>query len=958
MSTAIPSHEIKSIAVARTQIDGLPASVTPFFGNMKSNLEKLAIDERYQSLPITIHCDPANAYEALELAKKYKTDLKIDNTFVSARARSDIDVFTELQVRHAPTAYRFKEHFKKLVEMRSNSFFTNEMRHEAETKLLELLKYYPARNEESVAWLQQYVTKQFEQAYQNVLKFHSPEPDIPDTTMLHRPYDSTLLDFIEDKRQKEGKVVFLLTGGMGSGKTSNVLRPIFNRYMESEFHPHFISCKRSMLADKLGDPCHYQTAITDNSDQLPKGLFSVVNSTFLMHFERFNQESRVTIIDEIEEVRSHLAGHAVGNGSLDNRARTLRNLEQQLRSSSVVVAADALMSDDTVHWLKSVTDAKIYIVAPPTPYQYQQTIAYYDTKSGINQAVNVLINRLKNGENVALFCDAGKEKIYELKSSLEAAVPSLKTKSILIDGEFVAKPEGKEFLADLNQNLEAYQLCIITPVINSGISIETTRFSSVFVFAAGTILPTNIIQCMRRFRKVTDIHFAMFNSVYNRYTDRQVILVDELTKFTTPDSFTNDLIETSKNDTYISKIVDRIVFENKLRANYRCKVLLILSQLNFKIVQVKPDRVARKEGHAARKVGAAEEKLFRDDYLKSVDVPITRQEAARLIRKDDQTNKKEYLDLLAYNLFHTLQVTSITEDVINFYDQKGLLFYQRLIYLHKSDYTESANDRAKSLFLKRILQLLNIDSADWFGQYTNSDARQVVDFIQHGNIELGDSPISANYLFKEMCGIFPTWKRASRFVRIILENLGLEEVRTTHKIAGHDGVRNFAYTVKRSAILEQAETYFKKNNPKLIAKLGESIQAGETVIIPEPNIYPAASIPPASTRKSKALPSQQIKHEREQKPNPELMTVVNTDAAENAAMNEYLSRYDEGGCPWEMAPCIEDNIDISGIFSTHRPATILAENNSGISIMASINNETKQLSDEEIDEFMAEIFAK
>jgi hypothetical protein len=818
----------KAYALSREKLNTLPSHVENIIvENYEPKLEEFHAEffgeAKDAHTRVTIHTEPKFAYHDLILAKRFGVNVVIAGEQISGRAIQDKGRYVQLLLQYAPNREKFKTHFHKLVEMRSNSFYSDTTRDEAEQLLLQLAEQSPDADDRHIKSLKAYAVKQLSNSYNHVLHFHSPDRNNPNATFEKHNYDESLIEFINEQHDKYGKVIFILNGGMGSGKSSGVLQPAFEYYFQNGLYPHYISARRSLIADKAAHPHHYlnQSKLSQANDS--EALYSVINSSFQTRFNNFNQSNKVMILDELEEIRSHLVSGAIGQGTLAERADLLSNFESQLRHADIIISADALTSNSSIDWLKKTTNAKIFVIEPLTPFQYTQKIINYPAVGGQSLALAEIIKKLKNDENVVIFCDASKSNLHELQTAIKSELPSIN--QILVDGEFVSKPAGKEFLQDINHQLEAYHLCIISPVINSGLSITTKHFSSVFILAAGTIMPTAVIQSMRRFRCVDEIHFAMHNAVANRFTDPKVVFIHELTKHVSPDDFTPDLVSTSENNPYVKKIIDRIVYENELRKNYRNKILRILNQMNFEIVDRRQNSEEKKIGNQIKKRAKDEHKKYCDEYLKN-QKGISEKDAHQLFLSREKLSLHQTLDLHGYRIRKLLLIDDITDEIISYRDQRGLDVLEYLILMRLPCSHKNTNQRAKSVLLLQIMKCLSLDPMTFEGEFTNTHAKIVLDYISHGQININGIVIATMPLFYELFKLQLHWKRASQYIEIVLQALGLKMTKTGKKIAGPNNTRNYSFIVERNSTLVQAEAYFRKRYSENLQQQSPSAPQG------------------------------------------------------------------------------------------------------------------------------------
>lgn len=660
-----------------------------------------------------------------------------------------------------------------------------------------------------------------------VKQFHTVSQNNPHATHIEVEDYAELRQMIIKAYEKGEKLTVLLNGKPGDGKTSENIDPIFDHFSTAGAYPLNVSARRSQAARFNEDKRHYWKAIADL--RKAQGIAGVSNTIFHEQYDELTCKSKVLMIDEIEEERSH---RTIGNKTIDAIAAYNERKEQQMKRSQIVITADANATDDTVQWLHEVTGQQVIVASKKTETQYF-SVNYYRSK---DQVIGEIKAQLKAGRNVALFCDAEKEKVRDWMSGLEKDVEGLKCK--MIDGAFAATEDGREFLGDIDESSKQFQLLVITPVINSGVSIQNGHFDSVFVIAAHTVLPTGIMQALRRFRDVSELNLCFYGNYGERSTDAGAIMTSTLSSELKRHQFTLEAVNAKMEEKYPRMVVERMAWENRMRNDYNNTLLIMLEQQGYTINRIGVCEETKKSGTNTSNKGKRKEQKYRNEFL--ISAPVLAQKDVHEIKgKGNAVTREQALLLKSHEIRSGLGVAQITEDDIKFEEDDGVALVNNII-MTQSDSSEymSAKAAFKAVLIQRIFEILGINTEDWSGQYSNYNGLQLREFIYNGEITVtteskcketkevkcektGEvelkqvikvvkehNTLSARTAFNIAFGdtVDPA-KRISDFIKSILAQFGLKSEAGAKQIKDPDGKRNLPYSVVKTDKHERAEFY-------------------------------------------------------------------------------------------------------------------------------------------------------
>ncbi|WP_344809875.1 hypothetical protein, partial [Allohahella marinimesophila] len=247
---------------------------------------------------------------------------------------------------------------------------------------------------------------------------------------------------------------------------------------------------------------------------------------------------------------------------------------------------------------------------------------------------------LDAGLNVYLYTDCSNNaRQSEFDQLLAALTPRAKSVKRLDKAGF-ADPSNKDYLSDLTNNITE-QLVICSPAMNSGVSIESDHFDSVYVLGRGTTLPTELIQAPPRVRKMKEVRIYIDAHKYNNglSINPDFVLEEELLKESSAGyEVTPDFKQEMLAKPGVADVIDQIVYENGMRANYANTFYHIAMLHNY--VLSYSDKIATEEEEkeiSAAKARAEAQRIAQVAAEEEIDAAT----AKKIIEKDAMSRAEE-----------------------------------------------------------------------------------------------------------------------------------------------------------------------------------------------------------------------------------------------------------------------------------------------------------------------------
>ena len=247
--------------------------------------------------------------------------------------------------------------------------------------------------------------------------------------------------------------------------------------------------------------------------------------------DNFNFDGAVVIIDESEQVLNHL----VNSSTLkSNRAEIVTQLEMLCQRAEKIYLSDADLSNYSIDFFRNLAElGKSDVAIIQNEYRFTDSawsVSLYSERTP-DRLLLELEKQLQQGSRVLLHVSGQKAKsLFSAQNILKRLTPYCTTddpeiqagkcfnrlkpysvgKTLLIDSHTVADPDDEAFgiVSHLN-NLMGYQLVVASPVIETGVSIETDLFDAVFCISYGVQSVCSVAQALARYRRPVPRHIWM-----------------------------------------------------------------------------------------------------------------------------------------------------------------------------------------------------------------------------------------------------------------------------------------------------------------------------------------------------------------------------------------------------------------------------------------------------------------
>ena len=254
---------------------------------------------------------------------------------------------------------------------------------------------------------------------------------------------------------------------------------------------------------------------------------------------RFNPsewEGADIVIDEAKQVFWHLLN---SNTCQKNRVKILKTLEELFKlvifTGGRIILADADLDSKNLEYVRRIIGDNIetwILENTHIPNLGKRKIYNYESEA---ELIFALTRSIILGEKILLHTGSQKPKSkhgsYNLELLIKNNLPNLKT--LRIDSDTERDPSHPAFNCTNNINaiLPQFDVVIASPSVETGISIETGQFDSVWSIASGTQTVDSVCQTLERDRSDVPRHiFAKkvgLSKVGNGSTDVRELLTSE-----------------------------------------------------------------------------------------------------------------------------------------------------------------------------------------------------------------------------------------------------------------------------------------------------------------------------------------------------------------------------------------------------------------------------------------------
>jgi len=549
--------------------------------------------------------------------------------------------------------------------------------------------------------------------------------------------DGTTLTSIQNN-----KGVHIVNGEKGTGK-SELLIELFKSEVEKGNSPMLMSASRALSSSTITKDIEkfYYKNIMANRDiengksivSPRKGIIGVIN-TLLMHGDLEAQRANTStlIIDEIEEVLNHISGSAVGQGTIQDQADYLRQLELMMTRADRVILTDALVSQNTIDILLKLVSKNTRFYEHKQLSQFAKPVIKYTNEAQLIEHAKEVSSKSKIG----VFCDGShSEKVSKLNATINSIAD--KKNHSLIDSNFMTDKNKSILLKDRAKFSKDNDIIFYNSAAKCGLSIKDADYKNTFLISCGTVNPNELVQSSARFRMAEEVMLAFSGNFKDRALLAPLLVAADIAvKQVSPSEITDKHAHDMLNDRYKKLIIDRIIFKNLMKLDYKNTSLVMFEMLGYKVEYIKENEEKQKKGAKSRRKGSNEEKEMRRNNV--INAPKIDSKEATSLRDIGEYNSQDAKNKLeSYNIRSSYNVTDIDLELMEFdAEGKGRTTIKNMIIARDGDLkAKTTEELVKQEMFKKFFELTGIDAND-FGTYSQQDAVDFQEFIDEGKIQI------------------------------------------------------------------------------------------------------------------------------------------------------------------------------------------------------------------------------
>jgi hypothetical protein len=566
-----------------------------------------------------------------------------------------------------------------------------------------------------------------------------------DVTYKNVGYGDELANHIINLHNSDENTLNIFTGFLAAGKTTTLVK-VFNKLCEQKCNPIALGCSRALMSSLLpkNDKRFDREAMKTN--EMQNGLLGVAN-TILMT-ERFTKErlaSQALLIEEIEESLNHFSGEAVGQGKLNDMIHIYTRFEEQFKQSKTVVVTEALLSEFTLSYLIKLakkSGKKVFVYT-------QESAKKKSIVKVMTEEMNITAARqnLKDDKKIAVFCDGSHNKTRSSFNALYNTINPTCGFSVRIDASFMQSEITSKRIANVDGLADDMVAIFYNTAAKCGLSIQNGQYTNTHVFANYTAAPNEIIQAAGRFRDTQNI-FLSFSRMQHKLAaqTKWSILSSIMHKECTPEDFTKEKQDNLFENEMVKTVLARIEYKNKMKKNYKNKVLMMHEILGYEIEYVVKDEVKSSLGGANKKRGSKIEKTLRTNGVIAA-VKINQDEAKARRKCGDFNSQSKKNELESFDLRSFYKAADVNEELMNFDNAaKGRKAITNMMIARQTISCKTIEQQIKQKMIAKFFETTGLDPLT-FGRYNSTAAKRFSYFLSTGSIKVGELIMNAKDAF-------------------------------------------------------------------------------------------------------------------------------------------------------------------------------------------------------------------
>lgn len=292
--------------------------------------------------------------------------------------------------------------------------------------------------------------------------------------------------------------IHLVRATHGSGKTEQILAPHAERTQTAVVVAPLVA-----LIDDLAKRLrldHYHRVGDEPVSHLGICLNSIAHPLY---------QATITTTDAllVDEIAACVRIVHDTNGTLKTQApKVAARLLSLMGSIPTVVGVDADLDDETIRIIAQANpDRRVLVhVVREKPLPNRATFIHSDAN------VARIHNAIRADQPVMVVSDAARSRVVDLAASLREQYPDKRI--VDISSINSGTPEARQFITDINKSVEGVDVLLVSPSVQSGVSLKTKHFECHVAFYRGQVAPDAFIQMLRRDRTATDWTISIVGS--------------------------------------------------------------------------------------------------------------------------------------------------------------------------------------------------------------------------------------------------------------------------------------------------------------------------------------------------------------------------------------------------------------------------------------------------------------
>ena len=571
----------------------------------------------------------------------------------------------------------------------------------------------------------------------------------------------------------------ILKAPHGCGKTEKVMGPLIREAKDGAS----MVVHRVTLANQMSNELkvqHYKDLLQGWISNDTK-FVTCVNSMTQPKFDNFFEQAGLLCVDEATQVLRHVMG---GRDAIHAPVKAYNKLITAARSADKVLLADADANDSLVEFLQQARPGQMINVIEVVSPAVDLAVKYCDN-------VEFVFHRVMQTAKANALPGANKKRILvatDTKSKAEAVAQGIKkewpeARVLCVTSQSKGDPECVRFSNDPNAEAQNIDVLIYSPVISSGVSIKlkTAAFDAHFGLFHGVVVPSDILQMMRRDRNASQFLVGFKPNHEKRQTDRDAMVRGLLNAH----QLSASKLNWSETDTEIAiqktpfddMFLDVKISEAKARNSYGSHTLMLMAAEGWKIERIDVDSVEAAVGKM--EVSASKDMVTLERHAMILEQITPEESTYQQLKRRELITQQEAAQITRYEIENQLGA-NVSADTIDFFDKRGLSKVRRLELLqstqqqaeHVEQWEQNRNvvltqrrlTLAKWSKLTWIFKTLGLDPQTGAGQFNVEQARLVMNGLTGNPMAIDDYNvlnIGPQVIAQPTC---PT-----RFVKAILE---------------------------------------------------------------------------------------------------------------------------------------------------------------------------------------------